>query len=44
MAQMLGGDVNCHVQGREVTFTLVLPILVASDQGSTYPPPGGDKG
>lgn len=44
LAQMLGGDVSCSVQGREVTFTLVLPILATSDRGSTFPPPGGDKG
>src|SRR3990167_3133622 len=41
IAQMLGGDVNCSVQGKEVTFTLVLPILAISDRGSTFPPPGG---
>ena len=44
LAQMLGGDVICSVLGGDVTFTLVLPILAVSDRGSTYPPPGGDKG
>ena len=27
IAQMLGGDVSCSVQGKEVTFTLVLPLV-----------------
>lgn len=44
LAQMLGGDVGCSVQGSEVTFTLVLPILAAGERCSTFPPPGGDKG